>query len=368
MDLRDGNQALINPMNIDRKIDFYNLLIRLGFKEIEIGFPSASQIEYDFVRKLINENLIPEDVTIQVLTQARRHLIEKTFESLKGVKRAIIHVYNSTSVLQRKIVFNQTKNEIKKIALEGVKHIKKLAENFEGEIILQYSPESFTGTEVEYALEICNEVCDIWGVSSTRKIIINLPATVEMDTPNVYADQLEWFGKNILKRENIILSCHPHNDRGTGVAAAELSLLAGVDRIEGTLFGNGERTGNADILNLAYNMLSHGINPELNIDNINYIIEVYKRCCKIPVHIRHPYAGELVYTAFSGSHQDAINKGLMHYKKSKSTVWQVPYLPIDPNDIGRQYESLIRVNSQSGKAGVSFIMNEYFGFEMPRFF
>ncbi len=366
VDLRDGNQALVNPMTVEEKKEMFNLLVELGFKEIEIGFPSASQIEFDFLRTLVDENMIPDDVIVQVLTQAREHLIEKTFEALKGVKKAIVHVYNSTSILQRDVVFNKSKDEIKQIAINGVELVKSYAENFDGEIILEYSPESFTGTEMEYALEVSQAVLDTWGASSEKKVIINLPATVEMDTPNVYADQIEWMCRGFKNRESVIVSVHPHNDRGTGVAAAELAMLAGADRVEGTLFGNGERTGNVDILNIAYNMFSQGVNPELNLENVSKIIDVYERCCKIPVHIRHPYAGELVFTAFSGSHQDAINKGMKKYKERATGIWEVPYLPIDPSDLGRKYEALVRINSQSGKGGVAFIMEQYFGFKMPK--
>ncbi|AGX42730.1 2-isopropylmalate synthase [Clostridium saccharobutylicum] len=366
VDLRDGNQSLINPMTVEEKIEFFNLLVKLGFKEIEVGFPSASQIEYDFLRKLVDENLIPDDVIVQVLTQARPHLIKKTFESLKNVKKAIVHIYNSTSVLQRDVVFNMTKEEIKEIAIEGTKLVKEYAEKFDGEILLEYSPESFTGTEVEYALEICDAVLDAWEANKDNKVIINLPATVEMDTPNVFADQIEWMCRNFKDRERVILSVHPHNDRGTGVADAELALLAGADRVEGTLFGNGERTGNVDVLNIAYNMFSHGVNPELNLENINEIIEVYERCVKIPVHVRHPYGGNLVFTAFSGSHQDAINKGMKKYQERHDNIWQVPYLPIDPSDLGREYEALVRINSQSGKGGVAFVMDHCYGFKIPK--
>jgi len=366
VDLRDGNQALINPMSVEEKVEFFNLLVKLGFKEIEIGFPSASQIEYDFLRKLIDENLIPDDVYVQVLTQARPHLIERTFESLKGLNKAIVHIYNSTSVLQRDVVFNMSKEEIKEIAVEGTKLVKDYVEKFDGEIILEYSPESFTGTEVEYALEICDAVADTWGATKENKIIINLPSTVQMDTPNVYADQIEWMSRNFKDRERVILSVHPHNDRGTGVADAELALLAGADRIEGTLLGNGERTGNVDVLTVAYNMFSHGVNPELNIENINEIVEVYERCVKIPVNVRHPYAGNLVFTAFSGSHQDAINKGMKKYQERHDGIWQVPYLPIDPSDLGREYEALVRINSQSGKGGVAFVMDHCYGFKLPK--
>ena len=366
VDLRDGNQALINPMNIDEKIEFFNLLVKLGFKEIEVGFPSASKIEYDFLRRLIDENYIPDDVVVQVLTQARPHLIEKTFESLKGVKQAIVHIYNSTSVLQRDVVFNMSKEEIKKIAIEGTELVKKYASDFEGKIFLEYSPESFTGTEVEYALEVCDAVADVWGASRDNKIIINLPSTVQMDTPNVFADQIEYMCRNFKDRDRIIVSVHPHNDRGTGVADAELALLAGADRVEGTLFGNGERTGNVDVLTVAYNMFSHGINPMLNLENINEIIEIYERCVKIPVHVRHPYAGDLVFTAFSGSHQDAINKGMKKYEERGAKLWEVPYLPVDPSDLGREYEPLVRINSQSGKGGVAFIMDHCFGYKLPK--
>jgi 2-isopropylmalate synthase len=366
VDLRDGNQALINPMTVDEKVEFFNLLVKLGFKEIEVGFPSASQIEYDFLRRLVDENHIPEDVRVQVLTQARPHLIERTFEALKDVKQAIVHIYNSTSVLQRDVVFNMSKEEIKEIAVEGTKLVKEYAKDFNGEIFLEYSPESFTGTEVEYALEICDAVLDTWGASQDNKVIVNLPSTVQMDTPNIYADQIEWMCRNFKDRERVIVSLHPHNDRGTGVADAELGLLAGADRVEGTLFGNGERTGNVDILNIAYNMFSHGIDPKLNIDNINEIVEVYERCVKIPVHVRHPYAGNLVFTAFSGSHQDAINKGMKKYQERFDNLWQVPYLPIDPGDLGREYEALVRINSQSGKGGIAFVMDHCYGFKLPK--
>ncbi len=366
VDLRDGNQALINPMTVDEKIEFFKLLVKLGFKEIEVGFPSASQIEYDFLRRLVEENHIPDDVMVQVLTQARPHLIEKTFESLKGLKKAIVHIYNSTSVLQRDVVFNMSKEKIKEIAVEGTKLVKEYTQNFDGEILLEYSPESFTGTEVEYAVEICDAVLDTWGATKDNKVIINLPSTVQMDTPNVYADQIEWMCKNFKDRERVIVSVHPHNDRGTGVADAELALLAGADRVEGTLFGNGERTGNVDILTVAYNMFSHGVNPELNLENVNEIIEVYERCVKIPVHVRHPYAGNLVFTAFSGSHQDAINKGMKKYQERHDNIWQVPYLPIDPSDLGREYEALVRINSQSGKGGIAFVMDHCYGFKLPK--
>lgn len=366
VDLRDGNQALVNPMTVEEKIDMFNLLVELGFKEIEIGFPSASQIEFDFLRTLVDKNLIPDDVSVQVLTQARPHLIKRTFESLEGVKKCVLHIYNSTSILQRDVVFNMSKDEIKNIAVEGTKLVKDYAKEFKGDLVLEYSPESFTGTEVEYALEICEAVLDTWGASKDEKVIINLPSTVEMDTPNVYADQIEWMCNSFKDRDRVIVSVHPHNDRGTGVAAAELALLAGADRVEGTLFGNGERTGNVDILNIAYNMYAQGVDPELSIEDIQHITDVYEKCCKIPVHIRHPYAGELVFTAFSGSHQDAINKGMAKYREKEGQYWQVPYLPIDPSDLGREYEALVRINSQSGKGGVAFVMDKYYGYKMPK--
>lgn len=366
VDLRDGNQALINPMNVDEKIKMFNLLVELGFKEIEVGFPSASQIEFEFLRTLVDNNLIPDDVRVQVLTQARPHLIERTFEALEGIKEAVVHIYNSTSILQRDVVFNMSKDEIKAIAVDGTKLVKEYTKKFNGKVYLEYSPESFTGTEVDYALEICEAVLDAWGATEEEKVIINLPSTVEMDTPNVFADQIEWMSSNFSNRDRVILSVHPHNDRGTGVATAELSLMAGADRVEGTLFGNGERTGNVDIINLAYNMFSHGIDPELKLDNINKIIDVYEKCCKIPVHIRHPYAGELVFTAFSGSHQDAINKGMKKYMERGNKYWEVPYLPIDPSDLGREYEALVRINSQSGKGGVAFVLESHYGYKMPK--
>jgi 2-isopropylmalate synthase len=353
-------------MIVEEKVEFFGLLVKLGFKEIEVGFPSASQIEFDFLRQLVDRKLIPDDVTVQVLVQCREHLLKRTFEALEGVKRAIVHIYNSTSTLQRDVVFHMNKEEIKQIAMEGTKLVKEYAKDFPGEIILEYSPESFTGTEVDYALEVCTAVQEIWEPTPEHKIIFNLPATVEMNTPNVYADQIEWMNRNFKNRDSILLSVHPHNDRGTGVAITELALLAGADRVEGTLFGNGERTGNVDILTLAYNMFSQGINPELNIDNINEIIEAYERLCKMRVHERHPYAGKLVFTAFSGSHQDAINKGIKAMKERNSTIWAVPYLPIDPADIGRQYEPIVRINSQSGKGGVAFIMENDFGYKLPK--
>ena len=366
VDLRDGNQALIEPMVVEEKIEMFNLLVRMGFKEIEIGFPAASQIEFDFLRQLVERKLIPDDVVVQVLTQCREHLIRRTFESIQGIKKAIVHIYNSTSTLQRDVVFHKERDEIKEIAVEGTKLVKKYLDNHEGEVILEYSPESFTGTELDFALDICTAVQDEWGPTPEKKMIINLPATVEMTTPNVYADQIEWMNKHFKNRDSIILSVHPHNDRGTGIAAAELALMAGAERIEGTLLGNGERTGNVDILNIAYNMFSQGINPGLEIENIKEITEICERCTKMPVDPRHPYAGKLVFTAFSGSHQDAINKGVQAMKERKSEIWQVPYLPIDPADIGREYEPIVRINSQSGKGGVAFVMDTYFGFKLPK--
>ncbi len=366
VDLRDGNQALIDPMVVSEKVELFNFMVKMGFKEIEVGFPAASTIEYDFLRELIDRKLIPDDVCVQVLTQCREELIDKTFESIKGCKKAIVHIYNSTSVLQRDVVFHKNKEEIKQIAIDGTRMVKERAKNFDGEIILEYSPESFTGTEPEYALEVCEAVLKEWGATPDNKVIINLPSTVEMTTPNVYADIIEWELSHFKDRDSIILSVHPHNDRGTGVAATELALLAGADRVEGTLFGNGERTGNVDILTVAYNMFSQGINPELELSHINEIIEIYERLVKMPVHPRHPYAGKLVFTAFSGSHQDAINKGIQAMRERKSDYWEVPYLPIDPADIGREYEPIVRINSQSGKGGVAFIMDTYFGFKLPK--
>lgn len=366
VDLRDGNQALIDPMVVSEKIELFQYMVKMGFKEIEVGFPAASQIEYDFLRELIDRKLIPDDVSVQVLTQCREELIDRTFESIQGCKKAIVHIYNSTSVLQRDVVFHKDKDAIKQIAIEGTKMVKERAAKFDGEIILEYSPESFTGTEPEYALEVCEAVLKEWGANKDKKVIINLPSTVEMTTPNVYADIIEWENKHFSNREAVILSVHPHNDRGTGVAATELALLAGADRVEGTLFGNGERTGNVDILNVAYNMFSQGIDPKLEISHVNEIIEIYERLVKMPVHPRHPYAGKLVFTAFSGSHQDAINKGVQAMRERGGEYWEVPYLPIDPADIGREYEPIVRINSQSGKGGVAFIMDTYFGYKLPK--
>lgn len=366
VDLRDGNQALIEPMVVEEKIEFFKLLVKLGFKEIEVGFPAASQIEYDFLRTLVEQNLIPDDVKVQVLIQCREHLIKRTFEAIQGCKNVIIHIYNSTSTLQRDVVFDMNREEIKQIAIDGTEMVKKYMKGFDGNIQLQYSPESFTGTEMDFALEICEAVKDVWQPTVENPIIFNLPATVEMTTPNVYADQIEWMSTHFTDRDKIILSIHPHNDRGCGVAASELALLAGADRIEGTLFGNGERTGNVDVLNIAYNMFSQGINPELDIENVNEIIEVYERCTKMDIDPRHPYAGKLVFTAFSGSHQDAINKGVHALEQRKSPYWEVPYLPINPSDLGRKYEPIVRINSQSGKGGVAFVMDHYYGFKLPK--
>ena len=367
VDLRDGNQALIEPMGAERKDRMFKLLCDIGFKEIEVGFPSASQTDYDFVRDLIDNKKIPSDVTIQVLTQSREELINKTFEALKGIPKAIVHFYNSTSTLQRRVVFNQDKKGIKDIATNGAKLIKKLAaQNPDTEWSFEYSPESFTGTELEYACEVCDEVTDILKDSSKNKIIINLPATVEMSTPNIYGDQIEWMHNNLKNREKINLSLHPHNDRGTAVAAAELGVMAGADRVEGTLFGNGERTGNVDIVTLALNLLTQGVDPKLDFSQINIIMREVEYCNQLPVHPRHPYAGDLVFTAFSGSHQDAIKKGFAALNASNSPLWEVPYLPIDPADLGRSYEAVVRINSQSGKGGVALLLERDHGVSLPR--
>lgn len=366
VDLRDGNQALIEPMVVEEKMEMFRLLVKMGFKEIEIGFPAASQIEFDFLRQLVERRMIPDDVTVQVLTQCREHLIRRTFEAIQGVKKAIVHIYNSTSTLQRDVVFHKEREEIKEIAVEGVRLVKKYMRAHDGEVILEYSPESFTGTELDFALDICTAVQEEWQPTPEKKMIINLPATVEMTTPNVYADQIEWMNNHFKDRDSIILSIHPHNDRGTGIAATELALLAGAERVEGTLLGNGERTGNVDILNIAYNMFSQGINPELEIENIREIVDVCERCTKMPVDPRHPYAGKLVFTAFSGSHQDAISKGMQALSKRTDGIWEVPYLPIDPSDIGREYEPVVRINSQSGKGGVAFVMDTFYGFKLPK--
>ena len=367
VDLRDGNQALIEPMGSERKNRMFSLLCNLGFKEIEVGFPSASQTDYDFVRDLIENKKIPSDVTIQVLTQAREELIIKTFESLKGISKAIVHFYNSTSTLQRKVVFKQDKEGIKKIATDGASLIKSLAEkNSDTEWTFEYSPESFTGTELKYAREVCDEVVEILKPVSKNKIIINLPATVEMSTPNIYGDQIEWMNENLINRDDICISLHPHNDRGTAVAASEFGLMAGADRVEGTLFGNGERTGNVDIVTIALNMLTQGIDPKLDFSNINSVMREVEYCNQLPVHPRHPYAGDLVFTAFSGSHQDAIKKGFNAIKNSNDPKWEVPYLPIDPADLGRNYEAVVRINSQSGKGGVAFLLEKDHGVSLPR--
>jgi len=367
VDLRDGNQALVEPMDTTRKLRMFETLVSMGFKEIEIGFPSASDTDFQFCRHLVDKQLIPDDVTVQVLTQAREHLIDKTFEALEGCKSAILHLYNSVSTLQRRVVFKQDREGVKKIAADGaamvferLKHLPNTA------LTLQYSPESFTGTELDYALDVCETVLDCWKASKQNKVIINLPATVEMSTPNIYADQIEWMSNNFTDRERVILSLHPHNDRGTGVAATELGLMAGADRVEGTLFGNGERTGNVDIVTLGLNMFTQGIDPELDFSDINRLIETAEFCNQLPVHQRHPYAGLLVHTAFSGSHQDAIRKGMEAISKSNDHHWEVPYLPIDPSDIGRTYEAIIRVNSQSGKAGSAWLLEQEHNINIPR--
>jgi len=367
VDLRDGNQALIEPMGHEKKVKMFELLCSLGFKEIEIGFPAASQTDYDFVRYLIEEKKIPNDVTIQVLTQSRQHIIEKTFESLIGIDKAIVHFYNSTSALQRKVVFDDDKEGIKKIAVDGALLIKELSKKYnKTNWRFEYSPESFTGTEVDFAAEVCNEVVNILKPCSDEKIIINLPATVEMSSPNVYGDQIEWMIRNLNNREDVIVSLHPHNDRGTAVGAAEIGVMAGADRVEGTLFGNGERTGNVDIVTLALNLLTQGVDPELELNNINHVIREVEYCNQLPVHPRHPYAGDLVFTAFSGSHQDAIKKGLSAISQSNNPYWEVPYLPIDPSDLGRTYEAVVRINSQSGKGGIAYILEKDHGVSLPR--
>ena len=374
VDLRDGNQALIDPMSPARKLKMFELLVKMGYKEIEVGFPSASQTDFDFVRELIEKDLIPDDVVIQVLTQARDHLIERTYEAIAGADQAVVHVYNSTSTLQREVVFGLDKEGIKEIATHGAELVKKYAESADGEIYFEYSPESYTGTELEYAVEVCNAVTEIWEPTKDRPAIINLPATVEMATPNVYADSIEWMSRNLANREAVILSLHPHNDRGTAIAAAELGYMAGADRIEGCLFGNGERTGNVDLITLGMNLFSQGIDPEIDFSDIDEIKRTVEYCNQLPVHERHPYGGDLVYTAFSGSHQDAINKGLKALQRKAEAAdvsvdeyqWEVPYLPIDPKDVGRSYEAVIRVNSQSGKGGVAYIMKSEHNLDLPR--
>ena len=367
VDLRDGNQSLPIPMNVEEKVKLFKLLVNIGFKEIEVGFPSASDTEYQFLRTLIEDNLIPDDVTIQVLTQSRKHLIKTTFESLKGVKKAIVHLYNSTSVLQRRVVFKKSKQEIIDIGVAGAKLLMIEKDKYpETDFTFEYSPESFTGTELEYSLQICEAILDVWKPTPSKKSILNLPSTVEMATSNIYADQIEWFCSNIKNRESVVISLHSHNDRGTCTAASELGVLAGADRVEGTLFGNGERTGNLDIMEMALNMHVQGINSELDFSKLPNIVEVYETCTKMTVHDRHPYAGKLVYTAFSGSHQDAIRKGFKARKDENNSFWEVPYLPIDPHDVGRDYEEIIRINSQSGKGGAAFIMENDFGFILPK--
>ena len=367
VDLRDGNQALIIPMSLDEKVEFFKLLVKVGFKEIEVGFPAASETEYTFLRTLIENDLIPDDVTIQVLTQAREHIIKKTFEALKGAKRAIVHVYNSTSVAQREQVFKKSKEEIMKIATDGAKLLKRLADETDGNFLFEYSPESFTGTEIDYALDVCNAVLDVWQPRPDWKVIINLPVTVQLSMPHVYASQIEYMSKHMKYRENVVLSLHPHNDRGCGVADTELALLAGADRVEGTLFGNGERTGNVDIITLALNMYTHGVDPKLDFSNLPELTKVYERLTRMSVYERQPYTGQLVFAAFSGSHQDAIAKG-MHWRDEKHPEhWNIPYLPIDPHDVGREYESdVIRINSQSGKGGVNYILMHSHGINLPK--
>ena len=367
VDLRDGNQALIDPMDGERKLRMFQTLVKMGYKEIEVGFPSASQTDFDFVRKLIEEDLIPSDVFIQVLTQAREPLIERTFESLHGCRQAILHLYNSTSTVQRRVVFGLDMAGIRQIAVDGATLVHALAAEMDSSNIrYEYSPESFTGTELPYAVEVCEAVCDVWGPTPERKTIINLPATVEMANPAIYADQIEWFMRNFRYRDSVIMSLHPHNDRGTAVAAAELAVMAGADRIEGTLFGNGERTGNVDLVTLGMNLFSQGVDPEIDFSDIDAVRDVAEHCNQLPVHPRHPYAGDLVYTAFSGSHQDAIKKGMAAMESSNSRLWEVPYLPIDPKDVGRSYEAVIRVNSQSGKGGVAYILLTDHQLDLPR--
>jgi len=366
VDLRDGNQALEVAMSLEQKLEFFTFLTKVGFKTIEVGFPAASDTEFEFTRKLIDDKLVPDGVAIQVLTQSREHIIARTFEALEGAKKAIVHLYNSTSTLQRDVVFRKSKDEIKALAVSGAEQVLALAEQHGRErFLFEYSPESFTGTELDYALEVCNAVLDVWKPSAQYPVIINLPSTVEMATPNVYADQIEYICRHIKYREHVVISLHAHNDRGTGVAATELAVMAGADRVEGTLFGNGERTGNADILTLALNLFSQGIDPELDFTDIDKVVEIYERMTKLDVHPRHPYAGYLVFTAFSGSHQDAIKKGIDALPADKAQ-WEVPYLPIDPMDVGRSYAPIIRINSQSGKGGVAYILETFFGLRLPK--
>ena len=366
VDLRDGNQALIEPMSLDEKLEFFQLLVDVGFKEIEVGFPAASETEYQFMRTLIEKNMIPDDVTVQVLTQAREHIIKRTFEAVQGAPHAVIHVYNSTSVAQREQVFKKDKEQVKQIAIDGAKLLKQLADQTEGNFTFEYSPESFSGTEVDYAVDVCNAVLDVWQPTKDKKVIINIPTTVENAMPHVFAGQVEYVDKNLKYRDGVVLSLHPHNDRGCGVATAEMGILAGADRIEGTLFGNGERTGNVDIVTLALNMFSQGVDPGLDFTDIPKIREIYERLTRMHVYERQPYAGDLVFTAFSGSHQDAISKGMQALQKRTDGIWEVPYLPIDPSDIGREYEPVVRINSQSGKGGVAFVMDSFYGFRLPK--
>ena len=368
VDLRDGNQALVDPMNLEEKLEFFHALCDMGFKEIEIGFPSASETEYEICRELIENNHIPDDVTIQVLVQAREHLIRKTFDAVKGAKNVIVHFYNSTSTLQRKVVFKTDMDGVIKIAVDGAKLIKQLTDEYDGDtnFRFEYSPESFSGTEPENAVEICDRVIEALGSTAENKLIVNLPNTVEMCTPNTYADQIEYFARNLKHRDAAIISIHPHNDRGCGVAAGELALLAGAERVEGTLFGNGERTGNMDIVTMGLNMFTQGVDPKLDFSNLPKLREIYERCTNMKIDPRQPYIGELVFTAFSGSHQDAINKGMKYMKESGTEYWEIPYLPIDPADVGREYEPIIRINSQSGKGGAAFVMNNNFGYDLPK--
>ena len=363
VDLRDGNQALINPMNLEQKLSMFSLLVDIGFKEIEVGFPSAAAVEFDFTRTLIDNGLIPEGVYPQVLTQARDHLIRRTFQAIEGTPQAIVHLYNSTSELQRRVVFRKDRAAIRQIAVDGTRLVRELADRTDTDVVYEYSPESFTGTELDYVVEVCDAVIEAWDPSPDRRIIINLPATVELATPNVHADQIEWFLRNVQRRDSIILSLHTHNDRGTGVAATELGMLAGGERVEGTLFGNGERTGNVDIVTVALNLYTQGVDPGLDLSDLGRLIGISDACTELPIDARHPYAGELVYTAFSGSHQDAINKGMTAQGEG---LWEVPYLPIDPTDVGRSYQAIIRINSQSGKGGVAYVMEAEFGCQLPK--
>lgn len=367
VDLRDGNQALVNPMGVKKKLEMFDLLVELGFKEIEVGFPSAADVEFEFVRKLIEEERIPEDVKIQVLTQTREHLIERTYEAIAGAKQAIVHVYNSTSEAQRRVVFQSDKAGIVDIAVRGAEFSKACAKNLpDTKVFCEYSPESFTGTELDFALEISEAVFDVWEPTPDHKMIINLPSTVEMSTPNIFADRIEWFSNHLQHRDSILLSVHTHNDRGTGVASGELAVMAGADRVEGTLFGNGERTGNMDIVTMALNLFSQGVDPKLDCSDIQKMIDIYEKCTEMKVPERHPYAGELVYTAFSGSHQDAIRKGILALEEDSQAFWDVPYLPINPKHVGRTYEAIIRINSQSGKGGVAYVMEQEFSYQLPK--